>query len=132
MQIDTKATNLELTPQISDYISKKVDSLGRLLNQNDTSVRAFVEVGKTTQHHQSGDVFFAEINLYTAHGDFRARTEKDTLFAAIDIAKDDMASELGRNKKKKTSILRRSGARMKEALRGAYEYGKGSFRRFRR
>ena len=74
-----KATNIELTQEISDYLDKRLQSIEKLIDPNDTSAIFDVEVGKTTNHHQTGSIFRAEINLHIALKQFRATSEEETL-----------------------------------------------------
>ncbi len=92
MQVDIKATNLELTDAIRAYVQEKMDSLDPKTDRFGEVVRAEVEVGKTTQHHKSGPVFRAEVHvrlpgrvvyvqatdydLYTAIGDAKKLAEQ--------------------------------------------------------
>ncbi len=117
MQIQIKATNFELTPAIKDYIEEKVGSLEKFIHNSDPSVRAWVEVGMTTKHHQSGDIFRAEIQFRLPHTEKGVRTEseQETLYAAIDDAREEMKRELSRLKDKKTSRARK-GARLFKKL----------------
>lgn len=121
MRINIKATNLELTAAISDYAEKRVSSLEKFINKNDESAMANVEVGKSTKHHQSGDIFRAEINLHIAGKNLRAVVEKDNLYAAIDEAKDEMVREITSHKAKQRTLLRRGGAKIKDFIRGFYK-----------
>lgn len=118
MHIKIKATNTTLTPQIEEYISKKVEALDKLVSKEDTSAQVAVEVGKTTEHHKSGDVFFAEFNLHIAGGDFIAKQEAADLYAAIDIAKDELMHAVRAHKGKQQTMLRRGGQMVKNMLRG--------------
>jgi ribosomal subunit interface protein len=112
MQINIKATNIELTPAIKDFTEKKISGLGKFLGRDDEAVKAFVEVGTTTRHHHSGDIFRAEIQISTPHMEKGMRTEAvdDDLYTAIEKAKDEMKLELVKIKDKKISLVRR-GAR---------------------
>lgn len=123
MHINIKATNIKLTQEVSDYLDKRLSSLEKLVDPNDTSVMCDVEVGKSTMHHQSGDVFRTEINVKIAGKQFRAVAEEETLSSSIDKAKDDMLRELRRHKNKQIHILRRSGARIKELAYDLYSQG---------
>lgn len=75
------------------------------------------ELGKTTQHHRSGDIYRAEINLQVGGHTFRAVAEKDDLYAAIDEVKDELGREVKANKKKRISIIRRGAQKLKNILR---------------
>lgn len=113
-----KATGIELTPAIRDYFTKKVALLEKLVPPEDESVAADLEVGKTTAHHQSGDVFRAEINLHAYGEILRAEAVREDLYAAIDETKDEMADILRKKKKKNNTLRRKGGAWIKKILRG--------------
>ena len=117
MKINIKATNLELTPDINDYVSKKIDGLEKFIDYADSSVQAWVEIGVTTRHHQHGDIYRAEIQLHIPHEKkgVRAVSEKDALYAAIDEARDEIKRELSKIKGRKISLARK-GARMFKKL----------------
>src|SRR5687768_17446198 len=98
INISLKATGIELTPAIRSYAENKVSMLEKLIDKNDTSAQADVELGQTTHHHQSGIIFFAEINLHVSDIHLRAVSEKDNLYAAIDEVKDEMIRQLQEEK----------------------------------
>lgn len=127
MKINIKATNIHLTGETSDYLQKKLDMLDRIIDPSDTSIFCEVEVGKTTNHHKTGDVFKAEINLTKDGKFFRAVAEESSLHAAIDEAKDQILSELKHYKSKRTTLIRRGGATVKNIIKGV-----GSYRPWRR
>lgn len=128
---NVKATQMDLTPAISDYVEKRVNMIDKVIDPNDTSASVFVEVGKTTQHHKEGDFFFAEMNVHIAGRDFRAMVEKDDLYAAIDEVKDEVIREIVGYKNRRRTMVRRGGAAIKNILKGIG--GKiNPFRRFRK
>ncbi len=118
MQIKEKFTNFERTQAISDYLAKRLSHLDKFIKDN--SALCEVELGKTTNHHKSGDIFRAEINLKIKGKSFRAVSEKDDLYSAIDIVKDEMVNELHHHKDKKVSIARRGGAKVKSIIKGLF------------
>lgn len=96
---EIQGTNIELTEAIRNYVTEKVESIERFTKRFDPCDVA-VEVGKTSEHHNKGDVFFAEMNI-TVPGDVvRAHAERDDLYAAIDEAKDDVKRQLVDRKEK--------------------------------
>lgn len=127
MKINIKATNIHLDQATHEYLQKKIDMLDRVIDPSDTSVFCEVEVGKTTNHHKSGDVFRTEINLTKDGKFFRAVAEESTLNATIDEAKDQLLSELKNYKSKKMTLVRRGGATVKNLIKGV-----GSYRPWRR
>lgn len=119
MKVDIKATNIDLTSTIKDYAEKKVESLEKfILNPVDPSIQAWIEVGKTTMHHQTGDIFRAEIQIQLPHIEKIVYTEskKDDLYAAIDEAQEEMKRELCKIKGKKISLIRRGGRLLKKFI----------------
>jgi putative sigma-54 modulation protein len=125
LQIQVKATNITLTPEISDYIEKKVRSLEKLIDPNDTSSRADVEIQKTTNHHQDGsDLFRAEVNLRVGKLALRAENSNHDLTAAIDNVKDELHRELTTQKRKTVHMIRKGGQIVKNILKGIESGGK--------
>ncbi len=125
-----KASQMELTPAIADYVNKRVGMLEKIVSPDDTSAYASVEVGKSTKHHSQGDYFFAEINVHIAGKDFRAVAEKDDLYAAIDEVKDEIIREITGYKNKRRTLVRRGGAVIKNVLKGIGGIG-GRIKSFR-
>lgn len=118
MRYSLKATKIEHTPAIDRYVEKKVAELDRVLDPKDTSIHAELEVGKTTSHHKSGTVFFAEINLHAMKKKWRAVEEADDLYAAIDAMRDAIVREVT-SAEKKARVRSRKGAReVKARMRG--------------
>lgn len=120
MKIKIKATNMPLTPLVDDYLRKKIALIEKLISSDDTSADLHVEVGKTSAHHKSGDVFRAEFNLHIAGKDFYVEREAGDLLAAIDEAKDELADTMRSHKNKRMTLIRRGGQKIKELIRGFY------------
>lgn len=117
MNLNIKTTNISLRPETKEYLEKKLMMLGNVIDFNQDSVFAQVELGKTTQHHRQGDIFRAEINLKIAGHSFRAVSEKEDLYSAIDEMKDEIGREVKSGKQKSISLFRRGAQKMKKFLR---------------
>ncbi|SRR3989344_3775737 len=117
MQINTKATNITMTPAISEYVEKKVNMLEKFF-RGASDVLVSVEVGKTTKHHKSGDIFRAEIHVVTSGQEYYAEAETEDLYAAIDEVKDEIVHELTSRKKKALRLFRKGGAKIKNWIKG--------------
>lgn len=111
-----KATEMALTPAIKDYAEKRVLALDKFF-KGSGEVLAQIEVGKTTRHHKSGNVFRAEISIRAEGQNYYTVSEKDDLYAAIDEVKDEMAREIISSKSKKETLFRRGGAKIKAMLK---------------
>ncbi len=123
MNINIKTTNVTLTPDIESYLDKKMESIEKIIDPNDTSIYCQVELAKTTNHHQSGEIYRAEINLRKGGEQFRAVSEQDTLMAAIDMVKDELVRELKSHHSKQMTMIRRGGAAIKDMMKGIGSFG---------
>ncbi len=118
MQIKIKATNIELTDAISSYVEEKIRSVEKFAVPHEEEVPLVeVEVGKTTKHHSSGDVFRAEVSMRVRGKYFRAVSEKSDLYSAIDDMKDELIRELNSYKSKERALMRRGASMIKNLLR---------------
>ena len=107
-----------MTDAIRSYAEKRVDALNKFVDAEDTSVSANMEVGKTTKHHHTGDIFKAELNVSIGGKQFRAVAEKEDLYAAIDEVKDEMARILSAHKGKQATLLRKGSVMLKNIFKG--------------
>ncbi len=117
MKIQTTANNIELTPEINSYLEKRLGSVEKLL-KNSMSALADVKLGRDTNHHKNGEVYAVEINLVSDGQTFFAKTEQESLFAGIDIAKDELVSVLKNRKEKKDTVWKKGKQSIKKMLRG--------------
>ncbi|MCI5108316.1 MAG: ribosome-associated translation inhibitor RaiA [Candidatus Pacebacteria bacterium] len=119
MNINIKATNIDLAPTLKEYVEKKLSHIeDKLIDNNQGGVSCDVEVGKTTRHHKHGDIYRAEFNLHIAGKFYRTEEEESNLYAAIDKAKDELFRTVKRDKKKTIKRNRRGMLKIKNILRG--------------
>ncbi len=119
MQINIKATGIELTGAIKDYVEKRLSGLDKFLKDNNEEAYLDVEVGKTTEHHKKGQLFRSEANIRTGNKVmFRAVGEEFDLYASIDAIKEDLERQMTATKDKKTTLFRRGARSVKKMLKG--------------
>ncbi|MFA5047766.1 MAG: ribosome-associated translation inhibitor RaiA [Patescibacteria group bacterium] len=97
MQINIKATKAKLTPVAQEIINEEINSLAKYC---DCIIKAEVEVGVTTFHHQKGDIYRAEVNLEVPGKILRAEAETDDITKSMNEVKDKLKIELVRYKEK--------------------------------
>ena len=119
MKINIKATGIQLTPAISSYVEKKVGSLEKYVS-GVPEVMAQVEVGKSTQHHKTGNVFRAEVHLIGPGLDQYAFEETPDLYASIDKVKDEIIRKLTASKGKRFALARKGAKAVKDMMRGIF------------
>ncbi|MDP3989313.1 MAG: ribosome-associated translation inhibitor RaiA [bacterium] len=120
MRYNLQGTHIELTPAITEYVAKRMRSLHKVLDMSDSSIYADVEIGRTTNHHNNGDLFRAEIQLYLAGGNLRAVVVKDDLYAAIDEVRTIMMRDVRRHYERRIKRARDGARRFKRQIREAY------------
>ena len=106
---------MEVTPAIQDYLEKRLQGVEKFLS--DTAL-VEAELGKTSSHHRSGDIFKVQINI-SINGDFvRAVSEREDLYTAIDDARDELKDILSSRKDKKQTLWRRGHQKVKDIMKG--------------
>lgn len=117
MNIKIQGTRIELTPDLKSYIEKKLEAVDRLMDSRDETVMYEVEVGKTTEHHEKGDVYKAEVHLRKKGGNLYATAHAEDVLAAIDKIKDEMMHALSSDLEKKETLLRKGQMQIKKILK---------------
>lgn len=121
MKHNIKTTNIFLTPAITEYLEKRLSHLDKFIKPEDKEiVMCYVDIGRTTKHHKTGDVFRAEFTLHIGGKSIRALSEKEDLYSAIDATNDEMAKEIKSYKEKKDGLLKRGGTKIKTLLKSLY------------
>ena len=119
MATNIKATNMEMSGAIRDYLNKKLEKLNKFTRgKDDDATQIDVEIGKSTMHHRTGDIFKAEINISLNGERFRAVAETADLYGSIDEAEEEIMNALRKSKDKKTNLFRRGGQKIKDMIRG--------------
>ena len=121
MKISIKTTNITLTPDIKEYLDRKLESLKKFIDDADDTVAVDVELGKSSMHHQTGDVFRAEINVFEGKKSYRAVAEGNDLVSALDGMKDQILHSLRNDKTKKMTLIKKTGSRLKQFIRRFYK-----------
>lgn len=117
MNINIKATNMDLTGAISDYVNKRLLGVEKFVKEGD-KVIVQVEVGKTTNHHKRGDVYRAEFNIEISGTKYYTFSEKEDLYEAIDDAKGEVVRQITSNKDRKQTLFKRGASSVKKMLKG--------------
>lgn len=110
MEIIIKSVNIDLTQNLRDYIEDKIGSCEKFIN-TEFPVNSYVEVERTTFHHQKGDIFRAEVNLILQSKKIlRVVVKKEDIYSAINEAKNLLQRKL-KQYREKQSAKERKGAR---------------------
>ena len=100
MQINLKATQLELTKALKDYIQLKVDMLEKYLGDVQV-LNCDFEIEKAVGDQNKGKIFRAELNLEVPRDLLRVDKTEADMYKAIDKVKDHMVLQIKKYKEKK-------------------------------
>lgn len=108
---------MKLTEAIRGYALKKISSLEKYIDKKE-SVVVQIEVGKSSHHHKSGEVFRAEVKVSGGGLDIYAVSEAEDLYSAIDFVEDEVARELVSTKGRHIKLMRQGERAMKYMMKG--------------
>ncbi len=91
MEIIIKAKNAQLTPEGHKLVEEKIGSLDKYF---DGIIKAHVEVGINSMHHQKGNIYIAEVELHVPGKQLMATAETEDVQTSIDKVKDILKREL--------------------------------------
>ena len=99
MNIQIKATKIDLTSELKEHIQEKVDMLEKYLGSINV-LNCDFEVEMTTNHHVKGKIYRAECNLNLGNKLLRVEKSEEDLYKAIDKVKDHLAESIKKYKGK--------------------------------
>ncbi len=132
MTIRTK--DLRLTAAFSLYVEEKlVLHVRRMLGGTDGVDFPILdlEFGRSTRHHQKGEVFYGTANLRLGRNVVRAESTAEDVRSACDGLREELLREIRSFKGKSSAVERREARRLKKNVRfakGARMYRKGRIR----
>ncbi len=106
MNINLKATNLELTEALKKYIQVKMDMLEKYLG-NIQVLNCDFEIEKAVGDQNKGKIFRAEVNLEVPRDLLRVEKTEADMYKAIDKVKDHMVLMIKKYKEKQRDKKRR-------------------------
>ncbi|MEE8131856.1 MAG: ribosome-associated translation inhibitor RaiA [Candidatus Paceibacterota bacterium] len=103
MKIIIKATKLDLTPAIYEYIEEKIGPLNRFIKRFEakSEVKVEVEIARSTKHHKHGNIFCAEANMHLPGKVLRAEHSDWDIRVAINNIKNKLQQEIKKYKEKR-------------------------------
>jgi putative sigma-54 modulation protein len=99
MKIDIFTKNIDIDEPLRVFVDEKIGGLEKYL-QDMGEVSARVEIGKPSQHHNKGPVFFAEANLNVGGHTLRGEKTHEDLRAAIVDVKEQLKIQITKWKEK--------------------------------
>jgi ribosomal subunit interface protein len=97
MNINIKTKNITLNSALEVFIDDKIGGLEKFMNGTEPMI-AEVDLSKTTNHHNKGDVFRAEIQIEVPQKLLRAESTRDDLRKAIVDVKNELQIQIKKYK----------------------------------
>jgi len=108
MRLILYAKNLVLTPSIKVFTEEKIGSISKFLKPSENLLaEARIEISKPSRHHESGFVYYVEVNLKIGKRLFRAVAEHLDLHTAVDFARDEIERQIKEYKEKSREARRK-------------------------
>lgn len=116
MNYNIKGTELSITPELREYVEKRLMSLDKFLGDKDA---ARTDVELVFSPLVDGPKYRAELMVHDpGQKVMRAEARGTALHEAIDLAAGELFGEMSRSKKKRLHVFRHSAVKVKEYLRG--------------
>lgn len=115
LNYNIKGTGLAITDELRAYAERQLAHAEKFLKGDST---AHVDIELEHQPVRDGDRYCAELTVSVKGEIYRAESWGESMHAAIDLAAAQLQNELGRGKKKRLHLVRRSAARIKDYIRG--------------
>jgi ribosomal subunit interface protein len=128
MKIVIKTKNIKLNQSLRSFIREKIDSLEKFskifqekyfnnyFKKGKPRVEAWLEIGKSTLHHQKGPFFEAECQMRLPGKSVRSTAKAKDLRLAIVEIKDELQRQLKQYKEKLDSQTKRRQRSLKKDL----------------
>ena len=122
MEIHFKSSHIkdaqdEITPEITAFAERKLIALKKYLNKVDGVTQVYVELGKITEAHQTGNVWRAQINLDSKGKRYHADATGEHMKTAVEAAIGEIEASLRKAKQRGESMLKRGGTVLKAIIR---------------
>lgn len=112
MKVNIKATKLELTDELRDYIEKKMNMLEKYL-VNVQVINCDFEVELEAGKGNSGKIYRSEVNLEVPGELLRVEKNAEDLYKSVDKVKDHLDMVIKKYKEKKASKQRKARSNMR-------------------
>ena len=105
MKVSIRTKNLSLSPNLKDYTDEKISKeLEKLLINERPPIEASIELERTTNHHQKGNIYRAEIQVSLHGHKVISEALGESIEQAIDQVKDELEREIKKHRGKEKDI----------------------------
>lgn len=116
LNINIKATDMELTEGVRDHIENKVTRLGKFLRSQNGDIFVYFEIAETA-HRDQEDAFRADCKVVLRGKEFYASSTAPDYMSAVDEVKEKLYQILHQDKGKEMSLFKKGARKLKKLLR---------------
>ncbi|MCD8495154.1 MAG: ribosome-associated translation inhibitor RaiA [Candidatus Pacebacteria bacterium] len=116
LTINIKATDIELTDPIRDYIENKVTRLGKFLQSQGGDIFVYFEIAETA-HRNNEETYRADCKVVLRGKDFYASATGPDYMKAIDEVKEKLYHTIHQSKGKEASLFLKGARALKKLFR---------------
>lgn len=120
MKITINTKNIQLNESLKEFIYDRLGQVEKFINIKDEDKKGgeptatmWVEIGRTTEHHNKGKIFRAEAQIRLPGKSIRAESTKEDLRTAIVEVKDELQRMLKKYKGKRRTKMRKGLRKIK-------------------
>jgi len=113
--ITYKHTNTHPDEELQNVVEQKLRSLEKYIG-SETDIKCAIEMEKTGGK-QTGLTHRVEANFWLAGTLYRAEATEESFEKAIDEVRDELDKEVRRAHKKRNSLLKKGGRKIKDMMR---------------
>lgn len=108
--------DFELTDAMKLFAEEKISSLYKYLSQDEDKVSFNLRLGKVSNHHNNGKIYYAEISVHTPEKNYGGRIEAEDFYVAIDLLKDELTGNITQYKDKIRTLSKKEAQKFKQEI----------------
>jgi len=117
MHIDIKGTNYEVTPEVTQLVTKRMATLEKFLKSM-PEAHLYVELEKVQPAQQNGPIWRTECMFEIPGEVIRSEATEHSFDTSVPKAVGDLSRKIRKYKNKRNSMSIKGGAMLKSMLRG--------------
>ncbi len=109
--------DFELTEALKIYAINKLQALNKYFTHHDqNSIKYNLRLGKTSQSHNHGKIYYAELTIHTPDKNYGAEIIAEDTYTAIDLLKAELSQNIAHYKDKLRTLNKKDAQKFKEQL----------------
>jgi len=115
MATSIRGKNLDLTEDLKDFATKKVESVTKLL---ESVIDIRIDLSKETNHHQKGDIYKASVDIQVPGNVYHAEENAEDIKTAINRVKQELQQIIKHDKGQRDAKRRETQKAVREMKEG--------------